>query len=341
MTRKNRADVPDNISEEYYQISEEILSSFSKFRPPVDLFMFREDIAQLYPLFRKGQRLTNEQTEEVQSLCHEGMLFVSRSDHHIYVGHLAKQADLVLLDANLKESEVADILIQALEMRLANFFEQPVLPVFEPLYRDAMVLTEYLWQDNHRAKLFMRRLHRGEATLVKHSMNVCFVGLWLYINYTGELRRRNLDRVTLGLLLLDCGMSKIPAFILNKTTALTPDDWEKVHLHPLAGVKMLRKLDLAFDELNQAILQHQERLDGSGYPQKLKGDAISQMGKLAAVASSFAAMVTKRPYAEAKEPLEAAKQLSDARNKFDAHFAMPLFNAYLTNEFGPAPGAAR
>ena len=341
MARNDRADVPDNISEEYYQISEEILSSFSKFRPPVDLFMFREDIAQLYPLFRKGQRLTNEQTEEVQNLCHEGMLFVSRSDHHIYVGHLAKQADLVLLDVNLKESEVADILIQALEMRLTSFFEQPVLPVFEPLYKDIMVLTEYIWQDYHRVKLFMRRLHRGEANLVKHSLNVCFVGLWLYMTQGGELRRRDVDRVALGLLLLDCGMSKIPAFILNKTGSLTPDDWDKIHLHPMAGAKMLRKLELAFDELNQAILQHQERLDGSGYPQKLKGDAISQMGKLAGVASSFAAMITKRPYAEAKEPLEAAKQLSDARQKYEPRFTMPLFNAYLTNEFGPAAGAAK
>ena len=69
MAKIKKAAVPDNISEEYYQISEEILSSFSKYRPPVDLFRFREDIAQLYPLYRKGQRLTNEQVEEVQALC--------------------------------------------------------------------------------------------------------------------------------------------------------------------------------------------------------------------------------------------------------------------------------
>ena len=46
MAMKKKAAVPEKISEEYYQISEEILSSFSKYRPPVDLFRFRDDIAQ-------------------------------------------------------------------------------------------------------------------------------------------------------------------------------------------------------------------------------------------------------------------------------------------------------
>ena len=177
MAKIKKAAVPDNISEEYYQISEEILSSFSKYRPPVDLFRFREDIAQLYPLYRKGQRLTNEQVEEVQALCREGSLFVSRSDHPIYVEHIAKQADLVLVDANLKESEAADILLRALGMRLTAFYEQPVLACFEPLYKDVMVLTEYLAQDRFRARLFMRRLFTEDAALVPHSLNVLAVGV--------------------------------------------------------------------------------------------------------------------------------------------------------------------
>ncbi|NCB23030.1 MAG: HD family phosphohydrolase, partial [Deltaproteobacteria bacterium] len=77
-------DVPMNINEEYYQISGEILSSFPKFRPPVDLFSFREDIAVLAPYCLKGARLSSDQVEEVANLCAAGDLFVSRSDHPIY-----------------------------------------------------------------------------------------------------------------------------------------------------------------------------------------------------------------------------------------------------------------
>lgn len=339
MAKMQKAAVPDNISEEYYQISEEILSSFSKYRPPVDLYQFREDIAQLYPLYRKGQRLSNEQVDEVQALCRDGSLFVARSDHAIYVEHIAKQADLVLVDVNLKEGEVADILLRALEMRLTDFMEQPVTACFEPLYKDLMVLTEYLTQDRFRARLFMRRLPVEDKGVVVHSISVMTIGLWLHLEnlQQGEFKRRFLDRLALGLLLHDVGLTKVPAYIREKTTPLKADEWEKIYAHSLAGIKMMQKLNLSFDELNGVILHHHERLDGSGYPQKLKGDAISAVGRIAGVADSFAAMITKRSYAPAKNAVDAAKELVADKARYDARYTVPLQTAYLTGLFG-SPG---
>jgi HD-GYP domain-containing protein (c-di-GMP phosphodiesterase class II) len=328
---KTRAAVPDNISEEYYQISHDILQSFSKYRPPVDLFQFREDIKQLYPFSRKGQRLTNEQVDQAQALCDDQSLFVSRADHPIYSEHMVKQVDLVLLDSNLKAREVADIIIRALLMRLGDFFEQPVMPVFELLYRDLMVYTEYVSQDKYRAKLFMRRLFT-EHTLTNHSVNSLIIGIWLFVNgfAPADFKRRNLDRAALGLLLHDIGMSKLPGFILSKAGPLKQEEREKIVLHPLAGLKSLQKLNLDFDELHHAIMEHHERLDGSGYPQKVK--EISKFGALVAVADSFSAMISTRMYAPAKPALEAAKELSTDK-RYDAKLATTLANAYLTGAF--------
>ena len=326
-----RAAVPDNISEEYYQISQEILHSFSKYRPPVDLFQFRDDIKQLYPFSRKGQRLTNEQVDQLQLLCDDQSLFVSRTDHPIYSEHIVKQVDLVLLDVNLKAREVADIIIRALVMRLGEFFEQPVMPVFEILYRDLMVYTEYLWQDKYRAKLFMRRL-LTEHTLINHSVNSLIVGVWLFINAYGaaDFKRRNLDRAALGLLLHDFGMSKVPGYIVSKAGPLKQEEREKIVLHPLAGLKSLQKLNLAFDELDHAIMEHHERMDGSGYPQHMK--ELNKFGALAAVADSFAAMISARPYAPAKTQADAAKELSNDK-RYDPKLTTGLNNAYLTGQF--------
>ncbi len=341
MVMKKKAAVPEKISEEYYQISEEILSSFSKYRPPVDLFCFREDIAQLYPLCRKGQRLSNEQVEDVSNLCREGALFVSRSDHPIYVEHIAKQADLVLVDDNLKESESADILLRALTMRLTAFYEQPVTAVFEPLYKDIMVFTEYLWQDLFRTRLFMRRLYTGDSDHVYHALNTMCVGLWILVQITPSetLKRRQLDRTALGLLLHDAGMTKILTYVLQKTTPLKQEEVEKILAHPLAGIRMLQKLNLSFDELNQAVIQHHERLDGSGYPQKAKAAAISPIGRLCAVADSFSAMIVKRNYAISRTPLAAAQELADAQNRYDPQYVAPLLLAYQNNAFA-IPSAA-
>lgn len=331
---------PDSINEEYYQISEEILASFPKYRPPVDLFRFRDEIAVLEPLCRKGQRLTNEQVEEVQLLCESGDLFVSRSDHPIYSEHIVKQLDLVLQDANLKESEVADICIRAIIMRLTEFISQPVKIVFEPLYRDLMVFTEWIWQDKHRIKYFLRRIFR-EHSLANHSFNTLVVGLWLWLESTGEYRRRELDRVSLALLLHDVGMARIPQFILTKIGTLKPDERDKVLMHPLAGYKTMQRIELNFEELTRAILEHHERLDGSGYPQKTKGDMISKIGRICGIADTFSAMVAKRPYADSKELEIAARELAAQRERYDPRLSATLLSGVVSGYFdGVATTAA-
>lgn len=324
--------IPDNIQEEYYQIAKPILESFPKYRPPVDLFEFKENVARLQPYCRKGVRLSNEQVEEVHRLCDDGNIFVSRADHPIYSKHIIKQLDLVLVDKNLKQGEIADVLMQALALRVNDFAEQPVMPVFQQLYKDAMVFTEFLHQDRHRIKLFMRRLSRDHS-LAAHSVNTLAVGLWLFYESRSDYRRRDLDKVALGLLLHDIGMSKVPAFILQKSTPLKVEEKDKLTPHPLVGAKIAQKLGLGFDELQQAALEHHERMDGSGYPRKLKGEEISRFGRLVAVADSFSAMITRRGYATAMEPVDAARTLANDKKRYDERFSALLFHAFLTDAF--------
>lgn len=330
--RKTR-EVPQNINEEYYQISTEILASFPKYRPPVDLFSFREDIMVLAPYCKKGVRLSNEQVEEVTRLCEEGDLFVSRSDHPIYSRHIVKQLDLVLQDKNLKEAEIADICIRALVMRYTDFNDQAVKALFEPLYRDAMVVTEYIWGDKHRINTFVRRLFRKHQP-ARHAINTMTVGLWLWLQLVNEFRRKDLDRMTLALLLHDVGMSKVPTFLLNKQGPLKTEEREKVLMHPMLGVKLMQKVDIVFEELLRASFEHHERMDGSGYPQKLKGSQISRVGRLTAIADSFSAMICEKPYGQAKNPLEAAKELAADHLHYDPEMSKLLLSAFATEAFG-------
>lgn len=325
--------IPDNIQEEYYQITPEILQSFPKYRPPIDLFQFKEEIATLTQFSRKGQRLSNELVERAATLCEEGSLFVSRSDHPIYSKHICKQLDLVLVDKNLKEAEVADIFMQALVLRLEAFFEQPVQVVFDQLYADIMVLTEYLSVDPFRVKSLVRRLYR-QHSLAKHSTNCGVLGLWLYAKSRGEdiVNRRELDRMALGLFLHDMGMSKIPSFILEKTTPLSQDERTKVNAHVGVGGKMAHKLDLTFDEIARCIGEHHERLDGSGYPRRVGKEELSRAGRLCAVADSFCAMIAKRAYAEAKEPSDAAQELLKDARRYDERLSRFLVVGLTTKE---------
>ena len=324
--------VPIGVEEDYYQISEAVLSSFSKYRLPLDLYTIDEKVAQLMQYYKKDNRLSNEQVEEIQTLCREGNLFVSRTDHPVYSQHIVKQLDLVLVDENLKPGEVSDIILRALDIKLTDFFSQPVKPFFVPLYEDVMVFTEYVWGDKHRIRMFMRRLYDGEYSLTMHSINTMMVGLWMFLNDKGEgMTRKEFDALALGLILHDVGMTKVPPFILNKTTMLKPDEREKIPPHVLAGMQVIQKLDLVAEETKAACLEHHERLDGSGYPQKVK--TLSVAGSIAATADSFSAMIQKRVYADAKAQRAAAQELSNDTTHYDRRFAGALFTALVTDAF--------
>lgn len=323
-----KIDVPEGLNEEYYQINTDILSSFNKFRPPLDIFFLKEDVVRLKPYYRVGGRLSMEQTEELPELTNQGLIFVSRKDHAVYVKHISYQLDLVLIDKNLHEREIADIFTQALTRRLEEFLDQPVKPVFQKLYTDLMVLTEYLITDIHRVRALMRRLHK-EHSLARHCFNCGIVGLALYgFIYTnnfeeGGVRRKFFDRLTLGLFLHDMGMSKVPKFIVDKESPLTTDERNKILQHPMHGVEMLAKLDIKYPELEQCVMEHHERLNGSGYPQKRSGDDISSLGRLCALVDSWCAMTTKRVYAEPMDRLEAVRALI-ADNGYDTGLAQQL-----------------
>lgn len=322
----------DMSNEDYYQISPEILGSFPKYRPPVDLFTFDESIAVLAPFCRKGSRLTNEQVEKLHAMCAEGDVFVSRSDHHIYSRHMVFQLDLILQDANLKEGEIADICIRALVMRYEEFHQQPVKAMLEKLHADVMVITEYLWQDKYRIQAFVRRLFRKAATPAKHAVNCFSLGLWLWYDEVAEFRRKDLDSMAMAFLLHDLGMSKVPAFILSKNGPLKPDEKEKVLQHPLLGAKLLQTFDLKTEDMVRAAFEHHERLDGSGYPQKAKAANISKTGRITALVDSFSAMIMDRAYAKAKQPVQAGAELAkDPR--YDAVLAKKLLTPFATGKW--------
>ena len=121
-------------------------------------------------------------------------------------------------------------------------------------------------------------------------------------------------------------------FITSKTAQLKREEREKILPHTVLGYKIADKLDLTFPFMNQAILEHHERLDGSGYPQKSK--QISSFGLLTAVADAFSSMLQKRPYADAKPTLQAARELSDEKSRFDITHSSKLLAAYAANAFG-------
>lgn len=107
----------------------------------------------------------------------------------------------------------------------------------------------------------------------------------------------------------DIGEIAIPQTILGKPSALTSQERELVHTHPIVGANILGYVD-ALQEVIPIVRHHHERIDGSGYPDGLRGDDIPLLARILAVADAFDAMTSERPY---RETLSSGAALHELR----------------------------
>lgn len=122
----------------------------------------------------------------------------------------------------------------------------------------------------------------------------------------------HLDFLKVAGSLHDIGKTGIPAEILSKPGALHPIEIQLIRMHPESGAGILAEIDFPWP-VRDVVLQHHERLDGSGYPKGLVGDQISFESRIVAVADVVEAMCSHRPYRTALHLSSAVDELSTGR----------------------------
>ncbi|WP_053368504.1 HD domain-containing phosphohydrolase [Bacillus sp. FJAT-27245] len=121
------------------------------------------------------------------------------------------------------------------------------------------------------------------------------------------LPKDKLENLYIASILHDIGKINIPAKILNKPDKLSDEEFAIVKHHPGDGAEMVK--DLYYEDISVIIEQHHERLNGSGYPNGLKGDEILLEARIIAVSDTFDAMTEDRAYRKAYDVQYAVDEL--------------------------------
>ncbi len=132
-------------------------------------------------------------------------------------------------------------------------------------------------------------------------------------------------------LMHDIGKLGIPDSVLGKHSALDESEWSLMRTHPEMGLNLLDRTGQSSREV-LAVLYHHERLDGSGYPYGLKAEGIPVEARIVAVADTYDALTSDRPYRKACTEAEARRVLiQEAKTRLDPRAVAALLGALDQN----------
>lgn len=126
-----------------------------------------------------------------------------------------------------------------------------------------------------------------------------------------NLPEDEVQRITLGALLHDVGKIGIPEQVLKKPGKLEGEEWEIMKQHPVIGADKVLAPNEALSDLIPIVKFHHEHIDGSGYPEGLKGEEIPLQARIVAVADTYHALISDRPYRKGMSVEKACKILQE------------------------------
>lgn len=182
----------------------------------------------------------------------------------------------------------------------------------ESIVKIAGQLSSYLLEhrDILQELITIRHIHNYTYN---HCLNVAIIACQIGVEL--GLTESEIKALVLGSLLHDLGKIDIPIEILDKPSKLSDDEFYTIKQHPQYGCDLLENVDLD-DRANAIVIQHHEKLDGTGYPNHLPYNKIHDLSKVVAVADIFDAVTSERSYHQPMATHKAVNLLEkDAENR--------------------------
>jgi putative nucleotidyltransferase with HDIG domain len=220
-----------------------------------------------------------------------------------------------------KAKEVRNETTETLKTALADVAAGKEMDV-EKVQSAGAVISESILR-NVDAMVSLTRIKKHDPYTAMHCMNVCTLVTAMALHDGTEHSR--LPMITTATLLHDVGKTRVPLEILNKPGRFEPHELQEMRKHATYSGDIMREMGGFPEEAIAIATQHHEMLDGSGYPQGLKGEQIHYYARLTAVADVYDALTAKRVYKPAMPMYQALQRIHKNKGKEFDERAVDLF----------------
>ncbi|MBQ4860785.1 DUF3391 domain-containing protein [Pseudoalteromonas sp. MMG013] len=169
---------------------------------------------------------------------------------------------------------------------------------------------------NSNAMAILTRLKDKDGYNWRHMIN-CTILISVFAKYLG-LKNSVIQQLAMGAMLHDVGHARLPQGLVSKDSKLTELEYKAVKKHVVQSLGLIKGEKGITPIMMDVIINHHERVDGSGYPRRLRGDKVSKAARIMAIIDVYDAMTSDRPHQMSEEPVHALRYLLANKEQFDA-----------------------
>ncbi|MCM8813328.1 MAG: HD-GYP domain-containing protein [Candidatus Omnitrophica bacterium] len=232
-------------------------------------------------------------------------------------GRVAKTGQTVIRPQYLcvplvaEENVIGTITIShRLDNKAFSIFDQEILTTFS---EQAVIAIKNAQLYEEQEKLTLNSIRALASVLSSEDYNFgrsnLFINITMSIGMELKLGSDQMRILYYGAILHNVSQIGLPRKILKKATKLSGKDYQIIREHPLIGAEIIRPIGGKMKDVLPIIIYHHERYDGNGYPSGLRGESIPLGARILAVADSFEAMLSKRPYRKKMSLAQAVSEI--------------------------------
>ena len=290
---------------------------------PFDIFIH---LGGDYLLYSRAADLFTEQVRRTLLDNRVLVIYVAVKDEDLYQQYIEHNLSAIVADPDIPPDKKSAVVYDSGRYLMAQLFSAPRAAMINRTRKTVGSVVDMILRD-HAATRQLIRITEFDYYTYTHSMNVGIFGIAFTRELVPGISRAELNELALGFFLHDIGKSRIPEKMLNKKEELNDEEWALMRRHPEFGSAILEREGGYSRQIAQIVLQHHERIDGSGYPHGLRGNRINLFSRICAVADTFDAMTTKRCYQNAFTTFDAMEYIRD--NMLQMEFDRDFFERFV------------